>query len=41
MQWSLERAVPQISLGDNHRLEIIKKYLQHLKDEKLKKVKRG
>jgi hypothetical protein len=41
MQWSLERIVPQFILGDNHRLEIIKKYLQQLKKEKLTKVKRG
>jgi hypothetical protein len=37
----LERIVPQFSLGDNHRLEIIKKYLQQLKDEKMIKSKRG
>lgn len=41
MQWSSERIVPQFSLGDNQRLEIIKKYLQQLKDEKKTKRKRG
>lgn len=41
IEWSLERIVPQLILGDNHRLEIIKKYLYHLKKEKLTKVKRG
>lgn len=41
MHWSLERIVPQFVLGDNHRLEIIKKYIQKLKKEKLIKAKRG
>jgi hypothetical protein len=41
MQWSLERIVPQKILGVNHRLEMIKKYLQSIKKEKLTKVKRG
>lgn len=41
MQWSLERIVPQMILGDNQRLRVIKEYLQQLKKEKLSKVKKG
>lgn len=41
MYWSLDRIVPQYLLGDNHRLEIVKNYLQRLKKEKSLKIKRG
>ncbi len=41
MQWSLERIVPHELLGDNQRLNLIKRYIQKIKQERKSKKRRG
>ena len=37
MQWSLERIIPLVNLGDNRRMMLIKEYLKSLKEKKTTK----
>lgn len=41
MQWSLERIIPKGTLGENHRLRVIKEYIKKIKREPRKQVERG
>jgi hypothetical protein len=41
MQWSLERIIPQVILGDSYSLKLIKEYLKKIKNENFVKIKKG